>query len=135
MNPMRCYLSYVGTSEPAPSRGLTRSASGDNLPASITVRLVSRNGDVTATGTDHNAAWPVPELAENEREGARTEDYRFTVEHTEKKANPTTYSLAESDWMQINVGDQLFITSKRTGSNPYISDEKGNKLAEIRQVK
>ena len=91
--------------------------------------------DVTATGTDHNTAWPVPELAENEREGARTEYYRFTVEHTEKKSDPTTYSLAESDWMQINVGDQLFITSKRTGSNPYISDEKGNKLAEIKHVK
>ena len=51
MNPMRCYLSYVGTSEPAPSRGLTRSASGDNLPASITVRLVSRNGEITSIGT------------------------------------------------------------------------------------
>ena len=51
MNPMRCYLSYVGTSEPAPSRGLTRSVSGDNLPASITVRLVSRNGETTAIGT------------------------------------------------------------------------------------
>jgi hypothetical protein len=51
MNPMRCYLSYVGTSAPAPARRLTRSASGDDLPASITVRLVSRNGDVTAIGT------------------------------------------------------------------------------------
>ena len=48
---MRCYLSYVGTSAPAPARGLTRSASGDDLPASITVRLVSRNGETTAIGT------------------------------------------------------------------------------------
>ena len=51
MNPMRCYLSYVGTSEPAPARGLTRGAATDDLPQSITVRLVSRNGDVEAIGT------------------------------------------------------------------------------------
>ena len=50
IKPMRCYLSYVGTSAPAPARRLTRSASGDDLPASITVRLVSRNGDVNAIG-------------------------------------------------------------------------------------
>ena len=50
MNPMRCYLSYVGTSAPAPAPSMNRAAS-DDLPASITVRLVSRNGDVTAIGT------------------------------------------------------------------------------------
>ena len=51
IKPMRCYLSYVGTSAPAPARRLTRSASGDDLPATITVRLVSRNGETTAIGT------------------------------------------------------------------------------------
>ena len=51
IKPMRCYLSYVGTEAPAPARGLTRSASGDDLPATITVRLVSRNGETTAIGT------------------------------------------------------------------------------------
>ena len=91
--------------------------------------------DVTATGSDHNPEWPVPELAENEREGQRSEDYRFTVEHTKEKKAPETYRLAESDWMNINVGDQLFITAKRSGADPYISDEKGNKIAEIRQVR
>ena len=41
---MRCYLSYVGTEAPAPARGLTRSAAAtDDLPQSITVRLVSRS--------------------------------------------------------------------------------------------
>ena len=30
---------------------MTRSASGDDLPATITVRLVSRNGETTAIGT------------------------------------------------------------------------------------
>ena len=91
--------------------------------------------DVTATGTDHNTEWPVPELAENEREGQRTEDYRFTVEHTKEKKSPETYRLAESDWMNINVGDHLFITAKRSGADPYISDEKGGKIADIQQVR
>ena len=50
IKPMRCYLSYVGTEAPAPARGMTRSASGDDLPATIAVRLVSRNGDVNAIG-------------------------------------------------------------------------------------
>ena len=49
---MRCYLSYVGTEAPAPAPGLTRSAAAtDDLPQSITVRLVSRNGETTAIGT------------------------------------------------------------------------------------
>ena len=91
--------------------------------------------DVTATGTDHNVEWPVPELAENEREGQRTEDYRFTVEHTKEKKSPETYRLAESDWMNINVGDHLFITAKRSGADPYISNEKGDKIADIQQVR
>ena len=50
IKPMRCYLSYVGTSAPAPARGLTRTAATDNLPQSITVRLVSRSGETTAIG-------------------------------------------------------------------------------------
>ncbi len=92
--------------------------------------------DVTAEGTDHSPQWPVPELGENEREGQRTEEYRFTVEHTkDQKKAPETYRLAESDWNSINVGDQLYITAKRTGANPYISDEKGNKIADIQSVR
>lgn len=51
MKPMRCYLSYVGTEAPAPARGLTRAAATDDLPATIIVRLVSRNGETTAIGT------------------------------------------------------------------------------------
>ena len=93
----------------------------------------SRN--VTASGTDHNAEWPEVELGENEREGQRREEYRFTVEHTEKKEPAATYRLAESDWRNINVGDTLIITSRRTGADPYISDEKGNRIADIQQVR
>ena len=87
--------------------------------------------DVTASGDDHNAAWPEVILAENEREGQKTEVYRFSVESTKKAGETAVYRLAESDWMNINPGDQIFITAKRTGSNPYISDEKGNKIADL----
>ena len=51
IKPMRCYLSYVGTEAPAPARGLTRAAATDDLPQSITVRLVSSSGETTAIGT------------------------------------------------------------------------------------
>ena len=49
IKPMRCYLSYVGTSAPAPAKGITRSG-GDDMPQSIMVRLVNRNGVTTAIG-------------------------------------------------------------------------------------
>jgi hypothetical protein len=91
--------------------------------------------DVTASGEDHNTYWPEVELGENEREGQRTEAYAFTVEHRKNKGAPETYRLAESDWMNINVNDNLFITAKRTGAEPYISDEKGNKIADLVRVK
>lgn len=91
--------------------------------------------EVVSSGADHQTAWPEFTLAENEREGQRTEEYSFTVEHTKDKGAPETYALAEADWMQINVGDHLFITAKRTGANPYISDEKGNKIADLRKLR
>ena len=91
--------------------------------------------DVTASGSDHNTAWPEYQLSENEREGRKTEEYRFTVEHTKKQGNPETYRIAESAWMNVNVGDQLSITSKRTGANPYIADENGNKIADLVRVR
>ena len=49
IKPMRCYLSYVGISAPAPAKGITRSG-GDDMPQSIMVRLVNRNGVTTAIG-------------------------------------------------------------------------------------
>ena len=91
--------------------------------------------DVTASGNDHDTAWPEVTLTENEREGKRSEVYRFTVEHTKKNKPSETYSLDENDWMNLNVGDQIYITAKRSGSKPYISDEKGNKIADLVQEK
>ena len=90
---------------------------------------------MTASGEDHSAAWPEVTLAENEREGERTEAYSFTVEHLKEKKAAETYRLAESDWMNVNVGDQVYITAKRSGSQPYISDEKGNKIADLVRIR
>ena len=87
--------------------------------------------DVTASGDSHDAAWPEVTLAENEQEGRKTEKYAFTVESTKKAGETAVYSLAESDWMNVNVGDQIFITSRRSGSDPFISDDKGNKIADL----
>ena len=91
--------------------------------------------EVTAQGTDHNAAWPEFTLADNEREGQRAEQYLFSVEHTEKKESSATYQVDEEHWKTINVGDQIFITAKRTGADPYISDKDGNRIADLRQVR
>ena len=85
--------------------------------------------DVTAQGDSHDAAWPEPTLAENEREGQRSEVYRFTV--TNAKGESTTYRLAEADWRNLNPGDSVYITSKRTGAGAFLSDEKGNHIADI----
>ena len=90
--------------------------------------------DVTASGEDHNAAWPEVTLGENEREGTRKELYYFTVENQKKAGETAAYSLSESDWMNISTGDMLTITSKRTGADPYISDEKGNKIADLVRI-
>ena len=87
--------------------------------------------DVTASGEDHNAEWPEVALEEKEREGQRSEVYRFTVEHQKKQEAPVTYRVDESVWQSINIGDQVYITEKRTGANPYLSDAKGNKVADL----
>ena len=89
----------------------------------------------TASGEDHNVFWPEFTLEENQREGKKTEQYTFTVEHQKEKQPSAVYALAESDWMNVNVGDHLYITEKRTGANPYISDEKGNRIANLVRLK
>ena len=86
----------------------------------------------TASGEDHNAAWPDTALGENEREGDRAEAYGFTVQ--DKDGKSSTYRIAESDWRNLNVGDGLYITAKRTGADAYISDKDGNRIADIVRV-
>ncbi len=87
----------------------------------------------SSSGEDQQPFWPETNLAENEREGDRKEEYRFTV--TVNKDNSTAvYSLAEADWNNLKVGDTIYITAKRTGADAYISDQKGNKIADIERV-
>lgn len=83
-----------------------------------------------AHGEDLNPEWPAFTLAENEREGQRSETYRFTVE-SEKNQSRRTYRLAEENWRNLKVGDAVYITAKRTGAGSYLSDEKGNKIADL----
>jgi hypothetical protein len=83
-----------------------------------------------AGGTDHEPAWPETNLAENEREGQRAEVYRIVVKDTKSGKN-TTYRMKEAEWMQVNPGDGLYITAKRTGADAYISNEKGEKLMDL----
>ncbi len=91
----------------------------------------SRN--VIASGDDHNAVWPDFTLADNEREGERSGAYSFTVEN--KKEESKTYifkdsSTAESNWLSINMGDQVYITTKHMGGT-YLSDANGKKIADL----
>ncbi len=92
--------------------------------------------DVTATGTDHNPSWPEFTLGKNEREGAHREQYCFTVEHTKNTKDPSvTYRIDEDHWKEINVNDHVFITSRRTGAQPFLSTEKGDKIADLEVVR
>ena len=91
--------------------------------------------DVTASGNDHEAYWPEVTLAENEREGQRSEAYTFTVQNPQKPEDVSTWQIAEGDWRNIETGGDVYITSKRTGSNPVLSDEQGNPIADIRKVR
>ena len=86
--------------------------------------------DVTASGEDQNPSWPEVTLGENEREGQKSERYTFTVESQKKAGETAVYALSESDWMNLRIDGQIFITAKRTGADPYISDKDGNRIAD-----
>ena len=57
------------------------------------------------------------------------------MENKKKSGETAVYRIAESDWMNVNLNDNLHITSKRTGAEPYISDDKGNKIADLVRVR
>jgi hypothetical protein len=85
-----------------------------------------------ASGTGHEAAWPELDLAENERAGDRVDTYRITVKDTkDKKQQEVTFRVSEDGWRQLNPGDMVFITFRHNGANPYISNEKGEKLMDL----
>ena len=54
VKPMRCYLMYKnGGEDYAGTRAMTRAADNEELPETISVRLVNANGNVTTIGTLH----------------------------------------------------------------------------------
>jgi hypothetical protein len=98
-----------------------------NIRRWVTVRTES------ASGQDHSPVWPELTLGENEREGRRGESYRFFVRNTKNDRDTAVYRLAEDVWMNLNVGDPVCITSRRSGADPYLSDAKGNRIADLIQ--
>ena len=88
----------------------------------------TRTADAAGEGKD--AVWPDPGLAEDERESERAAAYLVTIRDI-KKGTETDYRLKEEDWLTLNVGERIFITTKRSGSGPYISDEKGEKRMDL----
>ena len=88
----------------------------------------------TASGNDHDTAWPELNLAENERElaqNSRSEVYRFTARNVKKPEETVSYRLSESDWMNINDKDLLHISVKNSGRDACICDEEGNRIADL----
>lgn len=93
--------------------------------------VFSRNA--SASGKDHQPYWPDTQLTDNEREGRRSEQYCFSVQ--DKKGTVSVYRLSEAEWLKLEPGDTVNITARRTGGEPYLSDQKGNKIADIVPVK
>ncbi len=84
----------------------------------------------SSSGDGHEAYWPETNLSDDEREGDRAEVYRVVITDT-KKNTTTSYRMAEADWRQLNEGDSLYITAKRTGADAYISNAKGEHLMDL----
>ncbi len=92
----------------------------------------------TASGTDHETAWPDLDLAENEREAeknSRSELYRFTARSISGEDKTVAYRMKEDDWMKISTGDLLHISVKNSGGGAYLCDADGNKIADLQPDK
>ena len=88
----------------------------------------------SASGTDHETAWPDLDLAENEREAtekSRSEFYRITAKSVKNAGETIAYRMNESDWTNISTGDLLHISVKNSGKDAYICDANGNKIADL----
>jgi len=86
-----------------------------------------------ASGSDRSPAWPEFTLAENEREGQRTERYTFTV--TDAKGQSSSYAMTEDVWNQYPVGSGLSISAKRNGTDVWIVDGSGNKVSQLTPIR
>ena len=86
--------------------------------------------EASASGQDHEAAWPETNLAQDEREGSgRTEQYAITV--VSEKGQEKTWLLKEEDWRKIRQGDRLTITTQRGSRESWIVDDKGEKQIRV----
>ena len=93
IKPMRCYLKYTGEDANwAGARGMTRAATTDEeLPETISVRLVSANGNLNAIGTLHTET------------GEVTLDGWYTLDGTKLSCKPTAKGV------YINSGRKVVI--------------------------
>jgi len=78
VKPMRCYLKYKsGGANYAGARGMSRATADEPLPETISVRLISANGDLNAIGTLHT------------KTGEVTLDGWYTLDGTRLSGQPT----------------------------------------------
>ena len=78
VKPMRCYLKYKsGSADYAGARGMNRATADEPLPETISVRLVSADGEVSAIGTLHTET------------GEVTLDGWYTLDGTRLSGQPT----------------------------------------------
>lgn len=94
--------------------------------------------EVRAGSDDHTPVWPEFTLGENEREGEHGERYLITVRETGKddsKSQTKTWRMQENEWNQYDVGATVRITARRSGGNANITDENGNPLATLYELR
>ena len=60
---------------------------------------------IDTSGMESEPYWGEVDLGSYEREGRRTEDYKVDATIQNKDNDKKTFSLSESDWESLNVGD------------------------------
>nr|MCR5433758.1 hypothetical protein [Bacteroidaceae bacterium] len=104
IKPMRCYLSYVGTEAPAPVKAYARGASAEeDLPQSITVRLVSRSGETTGIYSMENGQWRMDNGEGGMENGQWTMDNWYTLDGARLSGKPSSKGI------YINNGRKVVI--------------------------
>ena len=92
VKPMRCYLKYKNGSEDYSGAPALNSATADEeLPETISVRLVSANGDITAIGTLHTQT------------GEVTLDGWYTLDGTRLSGKPTRKGIYVNNGKKVIV--------------------------------
>ena len=92
VKPMRCYLMYKnGGEDYAGTRAMTRAADNEELPETISVRLVNANGNVTAIGTLHT------------KTGEVQLDGWYTLNGTHLTGQPTCKGIYVNDGRKVVI--------------------------------